>query len=296
MAITSFVANTKAKASEVNGNFSEIILKDSSDSRTGILSGLVLSEQTTPSLTADLTAGSYVISGTSYSSSSAKTVTFPSADATNPRWDLVSIDSSGTVTVTSGTAASNPALPTLPIDNCPIAAVWRAATDDIINNQDIFLWRNNPTSAVEWTLIGYYNLDTSHRGILRIPIITNDMKLDISLRGGGTSTPLQFYVDDVSAGYEYTVIGGGTALTQVTADTNFVISQYISDSQPVTGVLYCKLHGNTFAVSANLNNPTSTGGVFLYKGKVTITDGYYVTLGLSESVAGIVCVYGKNVQ
>jgi len=55
-----------------------------------------------------VSAASYIINGTTYSSPET-TVTLSTADATNPRIDVIALTSSSTATKIDGTAASSPA-------------------------------------------------------------------------------------------------------------------------------------------------------------------------------------------
>ncbi len=65
-------------------------------------------------------------------------VSLSAADATNPRWDLVSLDASaGTYTATAGTAAANPVKPSTPANEDAICYVYRAANDNTVNTRDI---------------------------------------------------------------------------------------------------------------------------------------------------------------
>lgn len=65
-------------------------------------------------------------------------VSLSAADATNPRWDLVSLDASaGTYTATAGTPATNPVKPSTPANEDAICYVYRAANDNTVNTRDI---------------------------------------------------------------------------------------------------------------------------------------------------------------
>ena len=136
-----FTAGTKAKASEVNENFQQVYnpLNEVFKVQYGdsVISGCAITEQSSPDQTAAMASGKVLISGEYYAISADASFSFTNADGSNPRWDIVSIDSAGTVTVTAGTAAATPVVPTLPTDEVPLAVVYRAASDNTIETADI---------------------------------------------------------------------------------------------------------------------------------------------------------------
>lgn len=64
-------------------------------------------------------------------------VTIGAADATNPRWDLIVVNSSGTKAVRAGTAAANPAPPALTANDVLIGAVYVPANDTAIGSDNL---------------------------------------------------------------------------------------------------------------------------------------------------------------
>lgn len=65
-------------------------------------------------------------------------VSLSAADATNPRWDLVSLDASaGTYTATAGSAGTNPVKPSTPANEDAICYVYRAANDNTVSQIEI---------------------------------------------------------------------------------------------------------------------------------------------------------------
>ena len=101
------------------------------------LSGCLIEEQAVPDQTAKMSAGKVLIGGLYYLIALDASIAFTNADGSNPRYDLVSVDTAGTVTVTDGTAAATPVMPSLPTDDNPIAYVYRAASDNIVGTADI---------------------------------------------------------------------------------------------------------------------------------------------------------------
>ena len=102
-----------------------------------VISGCEVTEQGTPDQTVAVASGKILIGGLYYDVSADAVLNLSAADGSDPRWDLISVDSNDTLTVTDGTAAANPSVPTLPTDETPLATIYRAANDDIINEVDI---------------------------------------------------------------------------------------------------------------------------------------------------------------
>lgn len=102
----------------------------------GVLSGCAVSAQGSPDMTVAVAAGVVRVSDT-YVEVAAGNVTITTADATNPRIDLVSVSSDGTKTVTDGTAAANPKAPACPADSVPLAMVFVPANDTAIASNQI---------------------------------------------------------------------------------------------------------------------------------------------------------------
>ncbi len=66
------------------------------------------------------------------------TATITTADATNPRYDLISLKPDGTLRVTAGTPDASPALPALPANDVLLCVVKIAASDTAIGSGDLF--------------------------------------------------------------------------------------------------------------------------------------------------------------
>ena len=88
----------------------------------GVVTGGAVTAQGTPDMTVAVAAGTVMIAGTHYAIS-AGNATIGTADSSNPRFDLISINTSGALVVTAGTAASNPVFPALPSNTATMAAV-----------------------------------------------------------------------------------------------------------------------------------------------------------------------------
>jgi hypothetical protein len=101
----------------------------------GIVSGC---EPTISGLTVTVGAGIVHLAGGTRKEIASTTVTLDAADSTNPRIDLVYIDSTGTVAKITGTAAANPSAPTLPtggISVCNVTIVAGATTGTVTDSR-----------------------------------------------------------------------------------------------------------------------------------------------------------------
>jgi hypothetical protein len=87
-------------------------------------------------MTVDVTAGVILLRGFQIQVAAQPDNTIATADGTNPRVDLITVDESGTVVVTTGTPAADPESPGIPDDSVPLAFVFVPASDtDIVDNQ-----------------------------------------------------------------------------------------------------------------------------------------------------------------
>jgi hypothetical protein len=103
---------------------------------TGVVTGGAVTAQGTPDMTVAIAAGTVLINGTRYTISSGNG-TIATADSSNPRFDLITINTSGAIVVTAGTAASNPVFPAIPADDAVLAAVHVPAGDTAIATAQI---------------------------------------------------------------------------------------------------------------------------------------------------------------
>lgn len=92
--------------------------------QTGVVSGCVVTESKPVGMSVDIASGETLLAGVEVSVSAQADKAIAVPDATNPRFDLVSINSSGTAVVTTGTAAVNPALPSIPANSIPLTGVF----------------------------------------------------------------------------------------------------------------------------------------------------------------------------
>jgi len=102
----------------------------------GVITGCAVTAQGTPNTTVAVATGVIKV-GTTYAVVVAANVSMPAADATNPRWVLVSASNTGTLTATGGTAAAAPLLPAIPANSVALAAVWWPANDTTVGTAQI---------------------------------------------------------------------------------------------------------------------------------------------------------------
>lgn len=102
----------------------------------GVYIGGAVSAQGTPDMTVAVAAGlgryadqSFVIA--------AGNVTITTADATNPRIDLIVSDNTGSKSATAGTPSSNPAAPAIPASSIVLAMVYVPANDTTMGANQI---------------------------------------------------------------------------------------------------------------------------------------------------------------
>lgn len=102
----------------------------------GVLTNCAVTAQGSPDMTVAVAAGTVQINGVSVAVTGANG-TITTADSSNPRLDVVSINSSGTIVVTAGTPAAEPAIPTIPASSAILALVRIPANDTTISSTQI---------------------------------------------------------------------------------------------------------------------------------------------------------------
>lgn len=105
-------------------------------SGTGVLRGLDVTAQGSPNMTVAVAAGAALVDG-AVAIVAAGNVTITTADGTNPRIDLITVNAAGTKAVVDGTAAAAPVPPALPAGRIGLAYVYVPASDGAINTNQI---------------------------------------------------------------------------------------------------------------------------------------------------------------
>lgn len=94
---------------------------------TGVVSGCLVSAQATPDQTVQVAAGEVLSNGTYYTVASNSSLSVGLGSSSGPKFDIVVIDSTGTLTVRSGTPSSNPVFPSLASGDVFLAAIYRTS-------------------------------------------------------------------------------------------------------------------------------------------------------------------------
>lgn len=101
-----------------------------------VLAGCAVTAQGSPDMTVAVAKGAVLSNGT-LRAVTAGNVTISTADSTNPRIDLVVVNSSGTKAARTGTAAANPAPPARTANDVVLAMVYVPASDTTISTNQI---------------------------------------------------------------------------------------------------------------------------------------------------------------
>lgn len=92
-------------------------------------------EQTVPNLTLQVQAGAATFATTFVSFAGGNSPVF-TAPVTNPRIDMLSINSSGVLVRTAGTEAASPVAPAVPVNNIPLCLVYNVVGQTAIHDFD----------------------------------------------------------------------------------------------------------------------------------------------------------------
>jgi len=103
---------------------------------TGVVSGCAVTAQGSPDMTVAVASGTISVLGVNQAVSSGN-VTIGAAHATLARKDIVVVNSSGTKSVTAGTAATQPLKPAIPANSVVLAEIYVPALDTTINTNQI---------------------------------------------------------------------------------------------------------------------------------------------------------------
>lgn len=153
----------------------------------GVVSGCTATENGSPNMTYNIATGKIVRNGILYEPS-ATTATISTADATNPRIDLISISTSGTITVTAGTASATPVLPSRPANNVALYGSYVAANDTAAaSNANLIDMRVTVKPPIEH-YIGHFRLTSAitTTSTSFVDVDGTNVKESITLSGGET--------------------------------------------------------------------------------------------------------------
>ena len=131
----------------------------------GVYSGLGVTQQTTADMTVAVATGTiYMDTGTRFAPSAVTALAITAADATNPRIDIVYVNSSGVIAYLAGTAAASPSAPSVPTGGQKLAEISVSANATTIVAANIadrrkYIWCGEwiyPTMSNGWTALAGY--------------------------------------------------------------------------------------------------------------------------------------------
>ena len=148
--------NVEAALQSVGSQLGQIVTEKTS---YGVVSGLGVTQQTVPDMTVRVATGViWMEAGTRFAPTANNALAVTAADATNPRIDIVYVNSSGVISYLAGTAAASPAQPATPAGGQLLASILVTAgktsilTADISNRRKS-MWTEDmyaPTLSNSW--------------------------------------------------------------------------------------------------------------------------------------------------
>jgi len=104
----------------------------------GTISGLTTTAQSTPNMTVNVATGTvHMANGVRYTPSANSTLAITTANATNPRIDIIYVNSSGVISYLAGTPASSPVVPTVPLGGFLLSKINVIANTTTITSTNI---------------------------------------------------------------------------------------------------------------------------------------------------------------
>jgi hypothetical protein len=161
----------------------DLLILSQPASLTGVKSGCAVTAQGSPDMTVAVASGViyWLFSEVAVSSGN---VTITAADATNPRIDLVVVNSSGVKSAVAGTPAAAPLEPALPALSVALAQVYVPATDTTIGSTQIYDRRiivQVPSVAGASTLV----VKTADESVTSSTALQNDDHLKLTMTSNG---------------------------------------------------------------------------------------------------------------
>jgi hypothetical protein len=175
---------------------------------SGVVSGCAVTAQGSPDMTVAVAVGVVRVAGAN-AAVTAGNVTIGTADATNPRIDLITVNNSGTKACTAGTAAAEPVFPAIPASSVVLAAVYVPANDTTIASNQIVDKRvildgwlssmvaNNQTGTTYTLVLGDagYVIECNNASAITLTVPTNasvafpiGTRIDVYQMGAGQVT------------------------------------------------------------------------------------------------------------
>lgn len=205
-------------------------------------------------MTPEVAKGAVLSNGVMYAIAAA-TVTIGTADATNPRIDLVVVNSSGTLAVRAGTAAAAPKPPARTANDVVLAAVYVPANDTAIGTSQITdmrvmreqgpicIYRESTATATNTTSSAIQLLNKANSGVT-IPsgLFLSGRQLHVRLGGNflaNSGTPTIRIVIAYGGTTMFSDISGATTgdADRAAWFIDFVITAQGNSDQNLSGVL-----------------------------------------------------------
>ena len=143
-------------------SISELNTKVIEKTSYGVYTGLGVTQQTVADMTVKVATGTiYMADGTRFTPTANNTLAVTTADATNPRIDIVYVNSSGVIAYLAGTAAASPSAPSVPTGGQLLAQISVAANattivTDSITDKRRLNWQESwitPTLLNGWVAV-----------------------------------------------------------------------------------------------------------------------------------------------
>jgi hypothetical protein len=219
-------------------------------------SQLLVHQQASPGLTVHVENGVLFLGGTKVTYAGGNSAAFV-APVTNPRIDILTIDSSGTLAITQGTENASPVAPTYPIDKMVLCEVRNVVGETIIYD-----------NANQVAGQGYI---TDVRPVLYnpSPSITDNSALALNTLYTNTSGRAQLHIASV----DMTVSAGGTGNARV----DFQVAGVMADQalisktsgtegiEMVLSVMVMVLPGQTYKLFPVVNGNGAVNSIVSWK-------------------------------
>ena len=154
-------------------------------SGSGVISGCAVTAQGTPNMTVAVASGVVSVAGVRVSVTGANS-TIGTADGTDPRFDMITVNNSGTIATTAGTAAAVPELPNIPSNSVVLALIFVPASDTTIATAQITdkrVFISNGGSGVLDNIIWNFGSDADAAIVLSSAIIAADAEVTNVIEG-----------------------------------------------------------------------------------------------------------------
>lgn len=209
-------ASTYPKQAEPDS--ADFLIISAGFARTGVLSGCGVTAQGSPDMTVAVAAGTVEIAGLSVAVTGGN-LTIGANATGNPRFDLITVNTSGTKAVVAGTAASTPVFPAIPASRVVLAAVYvpsglSAVTSAMIRDRSVPL-ASLPTPIPPFGASGVLSVRT---GGMRHTMEESATIQSVRATVGTPPTGASIIVDVNKNGT--TIFTGGTDRPTIAAGTN----------------------------------------------------------------------------